>query len=85
MTQKAVTEYRKLNSAFIQSAEYHKGKQLLLLTFGSDSSTVFYDVPIDIYEGLIEADSHGKYYHAHIKGEYSTVNGKRAWIEAINS
>lgn len=77
--------FKKLLSSFIQGAEYSESKKALRIIFGSDSVAVFLDVPLDVYEGLINAESHGKYYHRHIKGKYTAEKGNNAWNAVLHS
>jgi KTSC domain len=43
----------------------------LTIAFHSGGVYEFYRVPSSEYDGLMNAGSHGKYFHAHIKGRYS--------------
>jgi KTSC domain len=43
----------------------------LTIAFHSGGVYEFYHVPQSEYHGLMSASSHGKYFHAHIKGRYS--------------
>ncbi len=31
----------------------------------------YFDVPEHVHRGLMDADSHGKYFHRHIRGRFS--------------
>lgn len=42
----------------------------LYIRFHSGGLYAYYNVPTSIYNGLMSAESHGKYFHAHIKGRY---------------
>lgn len=42
----------------------------LTVTFKSGRSYTFDNVPEDVYQGLITAESPGSYYHENIKGQY---------------
>jgi len=42
----------------------------LTIEFHSGGAYEFYNVPPSEYDGLMNASSHGKYFHAHIKNRY---------------
>jgi hypothetical protein len=43
----------------------------LTIAFHSGGVYEYYAVPYSEYAGLMRASSHGKYFHANIKGRYS--------------
>ena len=43
----------------------------LTIAFHSGGVYEYYHVPPSEYDALMNASSHGKYFHAHIKGRYS--------------
>ncbi len=57
-----------VNSSDLASVGYEFGK--LYIHFHSGGTYVYFDVPIFIYENLMGASSHGKYFHSHIKNAY---------------
>lgn len=59
-------------STMITEIEYDAEKQLLWLTFGKGGKYEYKDVPNDIYEGLLGAESIGKYFLANVKGKFET-------------
>lgn len=42
----------------------------LHIRFNSGGLYAYYNVPTTVYNGLMSAGSHGKYFHANIKGRY---------------
>lgn len=42
----------------------------LHIRFNSGGLYAYYNVPASVYNGLMGAGSHGKYFHANIKGRY---------------
>lgn len=42
----------------------------LHICFNSGGLYAYYNVPASVYNGLMSATSHGKYFHANIKGKY---------------
>jgi KTSC domain len=59
-----------LNSSAISSAAYDDETQVLTVTFTSGRSYDHPGVPFDIYEGLAESPSPGRYWNTEIKGIY---------------
>jgi len=59
-------------SSWIRAAEYYtdgSGYGFLILNM-KGKEYIWEGVPIDIWAGFKNADSFGKYYHQHIKGNY---------------
>lgn len=59
-------------STMITEIEYDAEKQLLWLAFGKGGKYEYKDVPKDVYEGLLGAESIGKYFLANVKGHFET-------------
>lgn len=55
-------------SSDIASIGYEGGT--LHIKFKSGGIYAYYNVPQSVYSGLMSAGSHGKYFHAYIKGKY---------------
>lgn len=65
-------------SSRILKMSYIKSKKLLTITFNSGATYEYYDVPMEVTDGIIQADSLGKYFDKNIKGIYNyrrVVNG----------
>lgn len=45
--------------------------ELLHIRFNSGGLYAYHNVSQSIYNGLMSAGSHGKYFHAYIKGRYN--------------
>ena len=56
-------------SADLQSVGYDGGT--LTIEFHSGGVYEYYGVPYSEYAGLMNAESHGKFFHARIKGHYA--------------
>jgi len=56
-------------SSDIASVGYEAGS--LCIQFRSGGKYMYYGVPASVYQGLMSADSHGKYFHAHVKPFYA--------------
>ena len=60
-----------VQSSNIKSIGYEEKSKVLEIEFHSGGVYQYFSVPHEVYEGLINASSHGKYFHAHIKTIYS--------------
>lgn len=56
-----------VSSSNIKSIGYDKERNILEVAFKNRSVYRYYDVPEYLFEGLMEANSHGKYLNAYIK------------------
>lgn len=59
-----------VTSSNIASIGYDESAQTLEIEFRDGGIYQYYDVPKEVYEEFINAGSHGKYFHAHIRDEY---------------
>lgn len=59
-----------VESSNIESIGYDSQNQTLEIEFLNGSIYQYFDVPEQIYEGIMQADSHGKYLAANVKGYY---------------
>jgi hypothetical protein len=62
-----------VDSSNIASIGYDEGSSTLEVEFNNGAVYQYFDVPLNIYEGLKKADSTGKYLAQHIKGYYRYV------------
>jgi len=60
-----------VTSSDLRSVGYEEETQTLEIEFNSGSVYRYANVPPHEYEGLINASSKGKYFHANIKNAYS--------------
>ncbi len=49
---------------------YSEEFNVLLVRFIKSGDYIYYDVPEDVYEELLSADSKGSYYNECVKGQY---------------
>ncbi len=56
-----------VSSSNLGSVGYDVESRILEIEFNSGSVYQYFDVPASVYEGLMSAESHGKYFDAHIK------------------
>lgn len=59
-----------VSSSNILAIGYDADSEVLEVEFTSGAVYSYSSVPIGEYEGLMNADSKGKYLHANIKGRY---------------
>jgi hypothetical protein len=59
-----------LQSSVLSVADYDALTQRLTLTFKSQKIYTYAEVPLEVYQALVLAESAGKYYGAHIRGKY---------------
>ncbi len=57
-----------VSSSNLESVGYENGT--LYIRFRKGGLYAYYNVPEPIYKGLMMASSHGRYFHAYIKGQY---------------
>lgn len=59
-----------VSSSNIASIGYDESSETLEIEFLNGGVYQYFDVPKDVFDGLMEEDSHGKYLAANIKGVY---------------
>lgn len=59
-----------VKSSDIRSIGYDIETQTLEIEFHNGGVYQYYDVPENIYHGLMNANSHGSYFHKNIKNTY---------------
>ncbi|MBV4447485.1 KTSC domain-containing protein [Clostridium tyrobutyricum] len=60
-----------VTSSDLSSVGYDPISQTLEIQFNSGGIYQYSGVPSNVYEGLMSASSHGKYFHAYIRNDYS--------------
>lgn len=63
-------ERQKVQSSNLASIGYDEENQLLEIEFNHGGVYEYFDVPNDVYEELMNASSHGKYFISEIKDSY---------------
>ena len=59
-----------VSSSNISSIGYDESQMVLEVEFLSGGIYQYYDIPYETYERFINAESHGKFFHAYIKGVF---------------
>lgn len=62
-----------VSSSNIESIGYDEDNKILEIGFKSGGIYQYKSVPKGIFQNLINASSHGKYFSAYIKDKYPTV------------
>jgi hypothetical protein len=60
-----------VSSSNLSSVGYDESKQVLEIEFNGGRVYQYFDVPKRIHEELMNANSHGKYFHRNIEDNYS--------------
>jgi hypothetical protein len=61
-----------LSSTLLQAAAYQPEDELLEVEFRTGAVYRYCDVPVSIYEELLQADSKGRYFNQHIRNRFPT-------------
>lgn len=61
-----------LDSTTLRSVSYAPDHRLLTLEFHSGKVYEYLDVPTQIYQDLLQADSKGRYFNLHIRNHFRT-------------
>lgn len=59
-----------VESSNLSSIGYDAENEILEVEFNHGGVYQYFDVPLNVYKELINADSHGKYFAANIRNEY---------------
>lgn len=62
-----------VSSTDIRSIGYEPESKILEIEFHSGGIYQYFGVPASVYQGLMSAASHGKYFHQHVKNVYEYV------------
>jgi hypothetical protein len=61
---------KSLDSSCLTSAGYDPQGHVLEIEFNPDRVYQYLDVPAGVFQGLLDADSHGTYFNEEIKHRY---------------
>ncbi len=59
-----------VSSPSLESIGYDADNEILEVEFKHGSIYQYFDVPEDVYQELMDATSHGKYFSANIRNDY---------------
>ncbi len=60
-----------VSSSNLSAVGYDPGQAVLEIEFHNGGVYQYFDVPAEIYEGLMGAGSKGSYFHAYIRDQYA--------------
>jgi len=58
-----------VRSSALRSVGYDEQQQTLEIEFTSGAVYRYFDVPPEVYRGLMAAESHGRYFHQHVRNK----------------
>lgn len=61
---------RPVSSSNLSSAGYDEASQTLEIEFNNGGIYQYFDVPRAVFDGLMSATSHGRFFHQHIRGVF---------------
>jgi hypothetical protein len=59
-----------VESSNLSGVDYDDWSGTLTIAFHGGRVYRYFGVPYSIFDGLMSAESHGKYFHAHIRDKY---------------
>ena len=69
-------EMVQVESEAIAEIAYDAARSALLVRFVEGDWHNYFDVPVNVYEAFLEADSHGRFFHRHILDHYRFRRGR---------
>jgi hypothetical protein len=66
----AFTNFVEMSSSNVKGARYDEEERILEIMFKGGAIYRYYDVDVDIWEGLLSAGSKGKFVWEYIRDEY---------------
>ena len=66
----------KVDSSMMMHVEYDKAAHELLILFTSGKAYTYLEVPQQVYRGLMQADSKGRYFLDCIEGQYAYMQAR---------
>ncbi|HUT14507.1 MAG TPA: KTSC domain-containing protein [Thermoguttaceae bacterium] len=58
-----------VRSSALRSVGYDQEQRVLEIEFTSGAVYQYFDVPAEVYRGLMAAESHGRHFHQHIRNK----------------
>ena len=62
-----------VESTTLRSVGYESAERILELEFTSGAVYQYFDVPESVWQGLLKAESKGKYFNREIRDDYSAL------------
>lgn len=67
-----MTTVHTTRSGMVSSISYDEQERKLTLGFNSGGAYEYEDVPKNVFDELLSAESAGKYFHLHIRNKYKS-------------
>lgn len=67
----AETDMKPVESSNLQSIGYNEKEKVLFVEFKTGSKYAYTNVNKEVYQELMSAESHGKYFHKNIRNSYA--------------
>ena len=67
-----------VESSMIHAVGYDKEKRILEIVFNTGRTYQYADVPTEVYKGLLDAESKGRYFLANIRDVYAYAQAGRS-------
>lgn len=64
-------ERSNVSSSMIDTIGYEQETKELEIQFNSGNTVTYYDVPLTVYQEIMQSPSKGKFFHLFIKDQYS--------------
>jgi hypothetical protein len=64
-----------VDSEAIDEISYDERRSVLFVRFAHGDWYSYFEVPADIYEAFVAAESHGRFFHDHIRDRYRYRKG----------
>lgn len=65
-----MTDWIPVESSNLSKIRYDNESRTLEIEFKGGRRYQYFDVPERVFDGLRKADSHGSYFHEHIRGSF---------------
>jgi hypothetical protein len=71
-------EMVQIESEAIDEIAYDEERSIMFVRFAHGGSYRYFDVPKRVYEDFLAAESHGRFFHDHIRDRYSYRQDRQA-------
>jgi hypothetical protein len=65
-----------IDSQAIDEITYDATRSIMFVRFAHGGWYSYFEVPHDIYEDFLAAESHGRFFHEHIRDRYAYRRGR---------
>lgn len=68
-----IIEHTEVDSTTIRSVNYNKKTKILIVEFKNGGKYEYTDVPTEVFDSFVSAQSWGSHFHKNIKGKYNST------------